>query len=144
MEMALRKNDRDEPAGTRSLPPGQGFRTIRRLPGARSHLAIQCNGQFHLPDHVKGAAAVFIGAEKSVSVSNIYIQGRALYFTESSNLFRIPNKDQASDYKHPERIFTDSVQASEIASGVVDRNGALIQSMKKNESSYYFIRLVWK
>jgi signal transduction histidine kinase/streptogramin lyase len=74
---------------------------------------------------------------KRMSVSNIYIQGHALYFTESSSLFRVRNKDQASEYRHPERLVTDSVRASEIANGVIDRNGALIQSMKKNESAFY-------
>ncbi len=74
---------------------------------------------------------------KRMNVSNIYVQGPSLYFTESSNLFRVRNKDRTSDYRHPGQLVTDSVRASEIANGVVDRNGALIQSMKKNETSYY-------
>lgn len=76
---------------------------------------------------------------KNIKVSTLYIQNQALYLTDVKNVFRITNKDLASSYKHPVKILTYPVL--DIGNGIVDINGVLIQSIRRDDTGFYLTAL---
>jgi signal transduction histidine kinase/ligand-binding sensor domain-containing protein len=78
-----------------------------------------------------------LGGEK-IRASAIYVQKEQLYLTHSRNMLYIRNKDQASAYHNPARVFADhSNGLFEVGSGIADKNGAIIQFFWKFDTAYY-------
>lgn len=71
----------------------------------------------------------------SPRISNMYVVGKSLFMSDTKDFFRILNKDDESSYRNPEKIVSYEHPFA-IGNGVVDRNGAIIQSVTKDTSFY--------
>jgi signal transduction histidine kinase/ligand-binding sensor domain-containing protein len=84
-----------------------------------------------------GLRSFTLGEEK-IKASTIFIQKERLYLTYAKNMLCIRNKDQAFAYQHPTAVFADySKDLFEVGTGIVDRNGAIIQFFRRNDTSFY-------
>jgi len=78
---------------------------------------------------------------ESVQVGNIYTPDQSLYFKKISNVYYTLHRNQPSSYKHPGKMFADSIKIVEVGNGVIDHHEALIQNIKENDTTFFLT--VW-
>jgi ligand-binding sensor domain-containing protein len=74
-----------------------------------------------------------------LSVKEILVQGKSLCFIADEMMYRVENKNLLSDYARPEKIFDASLHIIELGTGLVDRFGNIIQSIRTGDSTFYLI-----
>ncbi len=74
--------------------------------------------------------------EKNYKAINFFVHGQKLYLNTGSKFICIENKDEPGSYDHPRII--DAIDAPNgIGTGVVDRNGAIIQYVSEANNIFY-------
>jgi ligand-binding sensor domain-containing protein len=71
------------------------------------------------------------------SFQNILIQEKSLYFIADQVMYRVENKDLLSSYARPVKVFDDSLPILECGTGIVDRYGNIIQTIRTGDSAFY-------
>ena len=68
--------------------------------------------------------------------NNFFVQGQKLYLNIGTKLIYVDNKDEPASYDHPRII--DAINAlNGVGTGVIDRNGTIIQYVSEVDKSFY-------
>lgn len=97
---------------------------------------------YHFYRIIRGNIQTFPLHKEYSKAVGIYTQGKALYFTDRGNTYRINNKDIASSYRHPEPLFHEQESGFEVGSGIVDPYGNIIEVVKVNDTSFYLSAII--
>jgi len=74
--------------------------------------------------------------EKKYKAINFFVHGQKLYFNTGDKFICVDNKDEPGSYDHLRVI--DAIKAPNgLGTGVIDRNGAIIQYVRESENGLY-------
>ena len=74
--------------------------------------------------------------EKNYKAVNFFVYGQKLYLNTGTRFICIENKDEPASYDHPRII--DAINAPNgVGTGIVDRNGAIIQYVRESNDIFY-------
>jgi len=85
------------------------------------------------------AIKLFPLREKNYKANNLFVNGQKLYLNAGGKLLVVDNKDEKSSYAHLRAI--DAIDAPNgLGTGVLDRNGAIIQYVRESSNiSYLYV-----
>ncbi len=74
--------------------------------------------------------------EKNYKAINFFVHGQKLYWNTGAKFMCVENKDEPRSYDHPRTI--DTINAPNgVGTGVIDRNGAIIQYVRESDNVFY-------
>lgn len=91
--------------------------------------------------HNKELTAFSLGTAPT-SVSNIYIDGNALYYTTSYAIYRVDNKNIGASYLNPFEIPLGEMSGIvEFGLGVIDQHGVIVQCVLRKDGICFLITI---